>query len=295
MMEKLIDYFPDWMSGGGIFAYNNFAQSVFDEDVFPVSGEALDLEFFGNVSGDKIASPLVRKIGNNAALTSDSIIALQSVINNINGETFQRVLRTYQIEYNPANNYDMSEHYSETGAVEYGKTRTRTDNTNKRLTVSDTRTPNLTTTDSGTENETQTPNTTETRTPNTTETRTSGVYGFNSSSASNSDTSQTAVSGTDTTRKTGTETTVKTVGNTRTENGTEERSTTSTETNTGTVADADTGTDETTKAHTLTRSGNIGVTTTQQMLQSERELWIWNFIREVVFPAVDKVLTIQMY
>lgn len=294
MIEKLTEYFPDWMSGGGIFAYNSFAQSIFDE-VLPISGQTLDLEFFGNVSGDKIASPLVQKIGNNAALTGDKIIALQSVISNINGETFRRVLNTYQIEYNPANNYDMSEQYSETGAIEYGKTRTRTDNTNRRFTASDTRAPNLTTTDSGTENETRTPNTTETRTPNTTETRTSGVFGFNSSGASNSDTSQTALSGTDTTRKTGTETVIKTVGNTRTESGTDERSTTSTETNTGTVADADTGTDETTKAHTLTRSGNIGVTTTQQMLQSERELWIWNFIREVVFPAVDKVLTIQLY
>lgn len=294
MMGKLTDYFPDWMSGGGIFAYNSFAQSIFDE-VYNISGQTLDLEFFGNVSGDKIASPLVQKIGNNAALTEDKIIALQSVINNINGETFRRILATYQLEYNPVNNYDMSEQYSETGAIEYGKTRTRTDNISKSVSISDTHTPNLTTTDSGTENETRTPNTTETRTPNTTETRTSGVYGFNSSGASNSDTSQTALSGTDTTRKTGTETVIKTVGNTRTESGTDERSTTSTETNTGTVADADTGTDETTKAHTLTRSGNIGVTTTQQMLQSERELWIWNFIREVVFPAVDKVLTIQLY
>ena len=45
---------------------------------------------------------------------------------------------------------------------------------------------------------------------------------------------------------------------------------------------------------TLTRSGNIGVTTSQQMIQSEIDLWSWNFI-ESVFADVDSVLTIQVY
>lgn len=46
---------------------------------------------------------------------------------------------------------------------------------------------------------------------------------------------------------------------------------------------------------TLTRSGNIGVTTSQQMIQSERDLWLWNFFYNVVFPNVDKVLTLEIY
>ena len=46
---------------------------------------------------------------------------------------------------------------------------------------------------------------------------------------------------------------------------------------------------------TLTRSGNIGVTTSQQMIQSERDLWLWNFFQDVVFKDISKVLTLSIY
>ena len=65
--------------------------------------------------------------------------------------------------------------------------------------------------------------------------------------------------------------------------------------NTGTVTDADTGSDTSTRNYKLTRKGNIGVTTTQQMIQSERDLWIWNYFYEVVFPSIDKLLAIKVY
>ena len=45
----------------------------------------------------------------------------------------------------------------------------------------------------------------------------------------------------------------------------------------------------------LTRHGNIGVTTTQQMLESEREVWTWNFFYDIVFRDIDKLLTLQVY
>ena len=66
-------------------------------------------------------------------------------------------------------------------------------------------------------------------------------------------------------------------------------------TRTGVVTDRDSGEDTHTRNYTLTRSGNIGVTTSQQMLQSERELWKWNFFRDVVFPDLDRVLTLRIY
>lgn len=47
--------------------------------------------------------------------------------------------------------------------------------------------------------------------------------------------------------------------------------------------------------HSITRSGNIGVTTSQQMIQSEIDLWQWNFYNDVLFPAVDRVITIPLY
>lgn len=45
---------------------------------------------------------------------------------------------------------------------------------------------------------------------------------------------------------------------------------------------------------TLTRSGNIGVTTSQQMIESERSLWDWYFF-DVVFRDLDKILTLTIY
>ena len=45
---------------------------------------------------------------------------------------------------------------------------------------------------------------------------------------------------------------------------------------------------------TTQRSGNIGVTTTQQMLSSERELWMWNFFDQV-YKDIDTVLSLSVY
>lgn len=45
---------------------------------------------------------------------------------------------------------------------------------------------------------------------------------------------------------------------------------------------------------TMTRSGNIGVTTSQQMINSERELWNWNFF-SVVFEDLNELFTLKVY
>lgn len=47
--------------------------------------------------------------------------------------------------------------------------------------------------------------------------------------------------------------------------------------------------------HTFTRSGNIGVTTSQQMLESERALWLWDYFEDIVFSDINKMLTIKIY
>jgi len=48
-------------------------------------------------------------------------------------------------------------------------------------------------------------------------------------------------------------------------------------------------------ARTLNRSGNIGVTTTQQMIEEERKIALYDYFREVVFPDLDKALTVPIY
>lgn len=118
---------------------------------------------------------------------------------------------------------------------------------------------------------TRTPNLTETETPNLTRDSEKNRYGFNSNDAVPADT----------------ETETQTGTNTTTTNGTDETAIDSTET--------DGGTDTHTRNYKLTRSGNIGVTTSQQMIESERALWMWDYFHDIVFPDVDRVLTINIY
>lgn len=98
------------------------------------------------------------------------------------------------------------------------------------------------------------------------DTVTTNVYGFNSSTASPDSqvTSQ--------------------PGNVMTHSGTDARSL-------GNERTLDTEKEIT---HGLSRSGNIGVTTSQQMLQAERDVWMWDFFK-IVFADVDKVLTLPIY
>lgn len=111
----------------------------------------------------------------------------------------------------------------------------------------------------------------DTTTPNITTDKTRDIYGFNSSDASNADAETEAVSGTN-----------------RTDYHT-------TDADSGTQTHAQTGTDAKEVTRELTRSGNIGVTTSQQMLESEISLWQWEFFTEVVFPDIDRVMTIKVY
>lgn len=95
----------------------------------------------------------------------------------------------------------------------------------------------------------------------------SDVYGFNSVTAVNdSKTSTSTTNGTTTTDST-----------TRTDNLSESQS------GSGTVE------------RSLTRKGNIGVTTSQQMIQSEIDLWKWKFFYDIVFPDLDEILTTMSY
>lgn len=48
------------------------------------------------------------------------------------------------------------------------------------------------------------------------------------------------------------------------------------------------------EVETTTRSGNIGVTTSQQMLSAEREVWAWNFFDQV-YKDIDSVLSLPVY
>ena len=279
--KKLTDVFPDWMAGGGVFSALQMLDVPWkDEDIALI----LDFEYYGNISGDKNTAPLINKYMDGDELTSQEILTLATLIFKINAVTWAKEWATLSAEYDPIENYSMREVMTDDETViEYGKTHTRTDNTTK------TRTPNLsevTTPDLTVE---ETPDLTEEETPDLTTENDNSVYGFNSATAVPTGEQSTTQKGTNTKTTTGTNTTTTTGTNTVTNTGTD------TIRDTGTVTDVDTGDDTHTRNYELTRSGNIGVTTSQQMLESERKLWLWNFFYAVVFPAIDRVLTIQIY
>jgi hypothetical protein len=67
-----------------------------------------------------------------------------------------------------------------------------------------------------------------------------------------------------------------------------------TDADTGTQTDRESGTDTETRNYELTRAGNIGVTSSQQLLQSEIDLWQYDFMK-IVYANIDEVLTISVY
>lgn len=159
---------------------------------------------------------------------------------------WERMYESLKQKYDPLENYSMTETMTNDETVtEYGKTTERTDNLTHSKTGTDTTSPDLT----------------EEETPDETNTNTNDVYGFNSSAAVHDSEN--------TTTRTGT--------NTRTTTGTSETEYNTEETDTGTQTTEDSGSDTQTRNYTLTRNGNIGVTTSQQMLESELVLRAkWN-------------------
>ena len=236
-----------------------------------VSGDVLDLDYYGNRSGKKLISPLVRELlDTNEELPAAAQAKLAGLLFYKYGEGWTKAWTALHASYNPIHNYDSTE--------------TRTPN------LTDTRTPNLT--------ETETPRVkdTEKTKENHKEQIDDSLYGFNSSTAVpassstregtnlNNDSERTlehegnntfTTTGTDTTTKTGTETVTKT--------GTHTKATT------GTKTEAETGTE------TITKAGNIGTTKTQEMIQDELTLRFDTNFFDLVYKNVDEILTINVF
>lgn len=137
-------------------------------------------------------------------------------------------------------------------------------------------TETITITDKGTVDTTGTNKTVDTSTIQDTGTVTNNgsnndsVYGFNSTNAVNDKDS--------------------TVNNTTTNNLSTTNNSSSDNNNTNKSTTDMTHTEQ----RTLTKGGNLGVTSTQSMIQQERDLWLWNYF-EQVFSDIDKTLTLLIY
>lgn len=325
-MKTVNEVFKTWLSGGGIFtALQEYDVPWRDKNI----QNYLNLQYHGNHSGNKYISPLVDTVlGDAEYLTPASTAVLAGVVFALNETNWAKQWATLTAQYDPIENYSMTEQMTnDTNVTTYGKRDTMTDDLTHTKTgteqvapltselttdnLSSARTVNLT--DGNTKNltEQRTANLEDERTANLSDTTSVSRYGFNSAVGVPADETTETHTGTDTTTHTGTDTTTHTGTDNTTHTGTDTTANTGTRTvarsgtdtttynttdrDTGTRGNVSSGSDQTVRNYTLTRSGNIGVTTSQMMLQSERDLWVWNFFIDVVFPSIDKVIALSIY
>lgn len=249
----------------GIFSYiyTSWTDCPWATDI---TAATLDLDYYAARSGRKLISPMVRLMLDDADLDQLDATLMGSLAGLITARfanQWDRLWNVFIAQYVPLENYNMTESLTDDDTtVTHGKTTTRT--------LNDTHTKTGT--------ETQAPATTQTTT-HPTETVSNDIYGYDSSSPSPSDKTQTSYTGTDTVVMSGNDTLTYNT----------------TDANTGTITDADSGTTTTEHGHTLTRSGNIGVTTSQQMLQSEIDLWKMFDFFKIVYADIDSILTLPVY
>ena len=248
---------------------------------------ALDIEYNYNRSGNKIISPMLSiYTGDTNELTAMQKLDIAVTIYTMYHHKWEKLYALLSVEYNPISNYDMTENETITREVDESTTHTGTQGTTHTGTQTDAHTGTQTDAHTGTQR-TITDDTTSGSGSSSTDT---GVYGFNSSTAVDDSTSDTTASNSsdydgDTTR-------TDNLTDLRTDNLTDLRTDNLTDTRTDNLTDT-VDNNESVKRE-LTRSGNIGVTTSQQMIQSEISLWEWNFYHSVM-KDIDSLLTISTY
>lgn len=311
MRTKLKDVFLDPISAGIFDTFQNLNVPWKDEGI----DESLDLFFITNY-GERLISPLTNTcLDTTGKLTAAKQTLLATAIVNLFGKNWTKEYATMGFVYDPIENYSMEEkhtgndtrletptNWKETttekpGANGYSETETQTPTNwieSRKETVGN---------DGYTETETQTPTnwekTIESDKADNDVEGTTSLYAFNSSDPVPISKSDTQTDSKSKETQTGTYETkreisgekdvdIERTGTYETKREIEGEKITETG-RTGTYED------KTTYNSTLKRTGNIGTVTSQDMIEQERSLYLWNFFRDIVFPDVAKALTISLY
>ena len=247
---------------------------------------SLDLGYYTQ-SGQKNIAPFLYDILDGAeTLTTANRTKVAGMVFKIFNRKWTRLWDANIAEYNPISNYDMVENEtinddklltgSNTGTINIGNTGTVTNQSTH--TGTDTIVTDKDNTNTGTQQNSGTSGTSD------------GIFGFNSSDAVGNSTSDETSSNTRTDNLASTEDITETETKNLSDSNTETLNTVNLETRN--LANSETV--NTDVERELTRSGNIGVTTTQQMLTSEIELWQWNFFKQV-FDDIDSICCLDIY
>lgn len=255
----LRDVFDGWSSGTGIFNYIAIlaGENLPWYGVETVDNSVLDISYFGNHSGGKFCSPLVKLLINDDGVIPETArqtiakILLTKYLTN-----WTRLWQTNVVSYSPINNYDMTE------------TRDLTTTDDNVETVDDDTTHTGTdTTQYGRVQSTQHGRTTD---------EIGYQYGLNTTEYETNRSDQT------TTEEGGTTVLTNSGSDVNTPNLTDSTDRTTTQDNEGTE-------------HEVThRIGNIGVTTNQKLIEDERNLWLWNFFDQI-FKDLDRELALAIH
>lgn len=250
------EVFENWKLGQGIFDKIMSAAEMPWKDDTNVTAFLLDIEYFGNRSGAKFCSPLVKYyIDENGVIPNLSREILAKVIVAKYLTPWSRLWLTNEVAYSPINNYDMTE--------------------TRNLKRSDTEGELEAGTEHHTGTDTLQHGKTETTTHGKTDEEMTYRYGLNSSDEPPpSDKFTNTEGGTTAVADTGSDVDTKNL------------------TDTSLVNRSKAGAGE--EEETTHRIGNIGVTTNQKLISEERNLWIWNFFDQV-FRDIDRELTLAIF
>lgn len=253
----LRDVFSGWESGTGLFSFLATQTTMPWANAENVDNSVLDIAYFGNHSGGKFCAPLVKLLINDEGVIPPAArITIAKILISKYLNNWNHLWETNVAVYSPIHNYDMYEE--------------------RDLATTD---DNVETTDgelSRTGTEGLTHGMVESTQHGRTEDNVNYKYGLNTTvyQQNRSDENVSTEGGTTTTTDSGTDTTTR--------NLVDSTDQTVTEDNEGTEHE---------ETH---RYGNIGVTTTQKLIQEERNLWLWNFFDEV-FNDLDKELALAFH
>ena len=253
----LRDVFDGWELGTGLFSFLAAQGTMPWANAENVDNSVLDIAYFGNHSGGKFCAPLVKLLINDDGIVPQAArVTIAKILISKYLNNWNHLWETNVAVYSPIHNYDMYEE--------------------RDLATTD---DNVETTDgelSRTGTEGLTHGMVESTQHGRTEDNVNYKYGLNTTvyQQNRSDENVSTEGGTTTTTDSGTDTTTR--------NLVDSTDQTVTEDNEGTEHE---------ETH---RYGNIGVTTTQKLLQEERNLWLWNFFDEV-FSDLDKELALAFH
>ena len=276
MYKELNEYFPNGLSGDGIFT------AISQISWFPGINPSNIDTYFMLKHGEKLGSKVCDKFtDSDGHITGDKLQALANVIHNAYIVNWEHEYKTLTVEYNPIENTDFVEEikdkdhsHNEGKALTYGKMTT----TNENVTTGSVENENVTTGKMSTTNEVN-------------------VAGFDSATtvpASDSTTSQ---------NYTGDGTDPVTIKNT-TDYGDENadpltvKTTTTTDygTKNGTpVTNENEDTKDGTYERQLRKHGNIGVTTNAQMISSDVDVWKLNNFYDILCSDICKVIALSIF